>query len=88
MYNRYIPQEEAAWVRADGERERWGPSGPERLPGGGALQGLLKSLRLDGLDAGDILLLLILLYLLAEGDDLEPVIALGLVLIMGLWEQE
>lgn len=51
---------------------------------GGGLSGLLKSLHLENIDSGDILLLLIMLYLLVEGDDLELVIALGLVLLMGL----
>ena len=51
---------------------------------GGGLSGLLGALKLDDIDTGDILLLLIMLYLLVEGDDLELVIALGLVLIMGL----
>ena len=51
---------------------------------GGGVSGLLKALKLDDLDSGDILLLLIVLFLLVEGDDLELVIALGLVLIMGL----
>lgn len=66
------------------------PSGKEGLSGllgireGNSLSGLLKSLHLDNIDAGDILLLLILLYLLADGDDLELVIALGLTLFMGL----
>lgn len=60
-----------------------------RPPGngeGGGLSSLLKTLRLDNIDTGDILLLLIMLYLLVEGDDLELVIALGLVLLMGLGE--
>ena len=48
------------------------------------LFGLLKGFHLDNIDAGDVLLLLILLYLLVEGDDLELVIALGLTLLMGL----
>ena len=47
-------------------------------------EGLVSRLLPDNVDAGDILLLLIVLYLLAEGDDLDLVIALGLVLIMGL----
>ena len=33
-----------------------------------SLSGLLKTLRLDRIDAGDILLLLIMLYMMAEGD--------------------
>lgn len=50
----------------------------------GGFSSLLKSIGLENIDAGDVLLLLIILYLLVEGDDLELVIALGLVLIMGL----
>lgn len=53
---------------------------------GGGLSGLLKTLHLDRFDSGDVLLLLILLYLLVEGDDMELVIALGLALLMGLGE--
>ena len=80
------------------------PSGPEWAPGGlpfsiasllgggtgkgSGLTGLLRSLKLDRLDSGDILLLLIVLLLLWEGDDLELVIALGLALIMGLGDEE
>lgn len=56
--------------------------------GGEGLSGLLKSFHLDNLDSGDILLLLILLYLLVEGDDMDLVIALGLVLLMGLGDHE
>ena len=51
---------------------------------GGGISALLKTLKLDSLDSGDNLLLLIVLFLLVEGDDIELVIALGLVLIMGL----
>lgn len=64
-------------------------SGGTGLSGGGEEKGLarlLKSIHLDNIDSGDILLLLIVLYLLVEGDDLELVIALGLVLLMGLGE--
>ena len=70
------------------------PSGKEGLLGflgvkeGNSLSGLLKSLRLDNVDPGDVLLLLILLYLLVEGDDLELVIALGLTLLMGLGDDK
>lgn len=69
-------------------------SGKEGLSGllgpreGNSLSSLLKSLHLDNIDAGDILLLLILLYLLVEGDDLELVIALGLTLLMGLGDDK
>lgn len=55
---------------------------------GDGLSGILKGLKLEEIDPGDILLLLIVLYLLVEGDDLELVIALGLVLLMGLGGRE
>lgn len=55
---------------------------------GGGLSGLLKAIHLDRFDSGDILLLLILLYLLVEGDDLDLVIALGLVLLMGFLDDK
>ena len=54
---------------------------------GGGLSSLLKALHLENVDTGDILLLLIILFLLVEGDDLELVIALGLVLLMGLGDK-
>ena len=54
---------------------------------GGGLSGLLKGLHLEHFDSGDLLLLLILLYLLKEGDDLDLVIALGVVLLMGICEE-
>ena len=50
----------------------------------GALASLLKSLKLDQLDSGDVLLLLILLFLFMEGDDVELMITLGLLLLLGL----
>jgi len=68
-----------------------GREGLSALFSGGEKRGLsslLHALHLDDIDSGDILLLLIVLYLLVEGDDLELVIALGLVLIMGLGEEK
>ena len=79
--------------RNQGRRQE--PGGGFSLPsfltgegGAGGLGGLLKALKLENLDSGDILLLLIVLLLLWEGDDLELVIALGLVLILGLGDGE
>lgn len=97
MYNRYIP-EDASYTRvqAPSQPRRSGTGArqqillPDFLSGKGgldvkdSLSGLLKSLHLDKIDAGDVLLLLIMLYLLVEGDSLELVIALGLTLLMGL----
>lgn len=99
MYNRYIP-ENTPYFPVEEEPPRMNGPGPapRRRPAfrlneltgllkGSEGGGLLKTLHLDDLDAGDILLMLIMLYLLVEGDELEPVIALGLVLLMGLWEE-
>ena len=94
------PQEGPSAGRGAGDRpERDCPPGTNRpsgggfplsdfLTGSGGLTGLLKALRLENLDSGDILLLLIVLLLLLEGDNLELVIALGLVLILGLGDEE
>lgn len=55
----------------------------------GMLGGLLKNVRLEELDSGDILLVLILLFLFLESDDnLELVITLGLLLVFGLFGKE
>ena len=94
MYNRYIPnrssytripEEDAPTVRTPPEPERPAEAekGAEHKAAGG-LSGLLKGLKLEGLDTGDVLLLLILLFLFLEGDDMELVITLGLLLLLGL----
>ncbi len=54
----------------------------------GGLHGLLRALKLDNIDTGDVLLLLIILLLLSEGDDLDLVVALGVVLLMSLGEEK
>ena len=99
MYNRYIPQDSFQPVEGN-KAEPAGERPPhtnsegapfqalfERLSGGkntGGLGGILKSLKLDSLDRGDILLLLIILYLFWESDDTELLITLGLLFLMGL----
>ena len=54
----------------------------------GSLSGLLgrlgKQNLLSRFDTGDILLVLIILFLFIEGDNLELVITLGLMLLFGL----
>ena len=52
------------------------------------MAGILKSLHLEDLDSGDVLLLLIILLLFLEGDNLELVITLGLMLLLGLGEDQ
>lgn len=56
----------------------------DRDKSGGGLGGLLEALGLEDLDSGDILLLLIILFLLLEGDDLERIITIGLIVLLGL----
>lgn len=51
---------------------------------GQLLGGVLKHFSLEQLDTGDILLVLIILFLFLEGDNLELVITLGLMLLLGL----
>jgi hypothetical protein len=48
------------------------------------LSGILKKFNLGDIDTGDILLFLILILLLLEGDNWELVIILGLVLFLSL----
>jgi hypothetical protein len=68
---------------------------PPTLPLGGALEGvsgllsdLLKRFDLGGLDTGDILLLLIILFIFMEGDDIEMVIVMGLMLLFSLGDKD
>ena len=52
---------------------------------GQALDGVMKHFKLENFDTGDILLVLIILFLyLEDGDNLELVITLGLLLLLGL----
>ena len=86
MYNRYIPNG-TAYPRISEPEPAPPPPPPRRKDKAekkeGLLSGLFKSLKLEELDSGDVLLLLILLLLLLDGDDMELVIALGLILLLG-----
>lgn len=102
MYNRYIsgqahipvdppPQSEPS--RRDGGGllsgllGRLGTKAGEGSQVSQALSGLLKSLHLEHLDTGDILLGLIVLFLVLEdGDDLDLLITLGLTILLSLGE--
>lgn len=51
----------------------------------GSLSGLLRRFHLEDLDGGDILLGLIILFLILEdGDDLDLIITLGLMILFSL----
>lgn len=52
------------------------------------MAGILKALKLDELDSGDILLVLIMLLLFLEGDNIELVITLGLMLLLSIREEK
>jgi len=54
----------------------------------GGINGVLKSLHLEELDSGDVLLLLIMLFLFMEGDNLELVITLALMLLLSLGDDK
>lgn len=62
-----------------------GPQNPPPPPHGGRkgfLSGILSKLKLEEIDTGDLLLLLILFLLFKDGEDEELLIALGLMLIL------
>ena len=97
MYNRYLNQDEFRPVEPEpaaspppsssGEPKK-GPLSEllSKLGGkknAGGLSGIFSGLKLDELDKGDILLILILLYLFWESEDDELLIILGLLLFTG-----
>ena len=92
LYNRYIPYG-SEYRRIPGEDEESRPSRerPERdttsrrqRERSASLSALLKAVKLEKLDAGDTLLLLIILFLFLDGEDnWELIIALGLILLLG-----
>lgn len=75
MFNQYIPQGDYEPVPA--EKQGFG----FQLPG---LDGILKLLRLDRFDSGDILLILVLIFLYKDKNDEDWLIVLALVVLMGL----
>ena len=81
MYNPYLKQ---SWEDREGLSPAGG--GPAAAPNAEkkGLGGLLKALKLEDLDTGDVLLLLILLFLFLDDreDNLELLITLGLMLIL------
>lgn len=91
MYNRYIPQGEPFQpMEPPPKNEPSGSAFFQSLFGqekNAGLSGVLKALKLDRFDKGDLLLILLLLYLAwngKEGENKELLIILGLVLLLGL----
>jgi hypothetical protein len=98
MYNRYIPSEGYQPVereeRPAHQDDRPGKGLLDRFMNladtfvgkkkAGGFSGILDLLGLEQLDSGDILLILVLIYLFKESEDEEWLIILALVLFMGL----
>ena len=83
MYSRYFPQGEYEPLHLERpEQKRGGAAG--FLPQLPKLDSVLKALHLDRFDKGDILLILVLLFLYLESDDEDWFIILALVVVMGL----
>ena len=76
------------------EKKTSNPAKPNALLGeltGGITQligSIGKQFSLSQLDTGDILLVLIILFLFLEGDNLELVITLGLMLLLGFHDDQ
>lgn len=97
MYNHYIGKETTFSRIPDTEpKHDYGAAGEKRENGffsfftkekdekNAGLSGILKRLKLDDIDTGDILLFLILIFIVLEGDNWELALVLGLVLFLSL----
>ena len=86
MYNRYIRNDMGQYERIPPpEGGAYGPPPPPPSGGDsrrGFLSGILSKLKLENIDTGDLLLLLIIFLLFKDGEDEELLIALGLLLIL------
>lgn len=83
MYNRYIPQNSRYTPVEGAEQPGYTETGEQRKSGRRPVSELLKKLRFDALDSGDILLLLIILLLWKESEDTELLLALGGAMLLG-----
>lgn len=99
MYNRYIAHSDPRMVEEPVRRERVPEEQTQAPVSSGIVEGLRSLLSrlkgrdqalfsgiplLESLDAGDILLILVLIFLFRESEDEEWLIILALVLLMGL----
>ena len=94
MYSHYLHDDD--WMVLDDQPAQEPPHSQPTPPANNAifrevsggltqlLDGLGKHFSLENIDTGDLLLVLLLLFLLLEGDNLELVITLGLRLLLGL----
>lgn len=81
MYNPYLPLSRQFPEASEPAKEARAPAPQEEKKGLGALLGAIK---LEELDTGDVLLLLILLFLFLDDreNNLELLITLGLMLLL------
>lgn len=94
MDGKFVPLEQEASKAPEPPHEQQDQQGSPQHSGSllgevtGGLSHLLgnvvKQFSVDSFDTGDILLVLIILFLFLEGDNLEVVITLGLMLLFGL----
>ena len=90
MYNRYIQNDDENYQQIPHQEEHTPPPPPPpgytppwgNGPGGSFLDRLLERLHLEDIDKGDILLVLILLFLYDQGGDEELLVALGLLFLL------
>ena len=82
MYNRYIQNDDGNYqqIPCPDDKASPPPKGSEQRES--FLDHLLERLHLGDIDKGDILLLLILLFLYDQGEDEELLTALGLLFLL------
>lgn len=96
---KYTPVDSTAQEHGGEQKKNFIGSGAAEYKGEGSgtsflgdksvgLKSLLRVLKLEDVDSGDLLLLLIILLLLTDGDELDMVIALGLMLLLGLGDKK
>ena len=96
---KYTPVDSTAQEHGGEQKKNFIGSGAPEYKGEGSgtsflgdksvgLKSLLRVLKLEDVDSGDLLLLLIILLLLTDGDELDMVIALGLMLLLGLGDKK
>lgn len=76
------PNQNTQYENVHTNHERTAPPPPREQEKRGIFSSLLGKLKLDEIDTGDLLLLVILFLLFKDGDDEELLIALGLLLIL------
>lgn len=82
MYNRYIP-EDSQYTPVDPPEKYSGRGEPPREKGRFLPEKLLRLIRLEKLEPGDILLALIVLLLWKDSEDSDLLLAFGAAMLLG-----